>query len=184
MVPIRIHSKDLPQDVKDAAFYYIYRMSHPDFSDRIVADPFCGSDPFGKSHYTDQAAQYYTEANPQRGTTDLWPSNDGIFQTFDRARNHLDAGLANVEVGYPQFFWEGASEYADALGRNISKAVSGDLTSQQALMKQRKSGSRLCKSWASTNRKRNTRTLLMVHVNWATRSDHAEDPQCTGRLCR
>ena len=125
--------RNLPQDVKDAAFYYIYRMSHPDFSDRIVADPFCGSDPFGKSHYTDQAAQYYTEANPQRGTTDLWPSNDGIFQTFDRARNHLDAGLANVEVGYPQFFWEGASEYADALGRNISKAISGDLTSQQAL---------------------------------------------------
>jgi len=125
--------KNLPQDVKDAAFYYIYRMSHPDYSDRIVADPFCGSDPFGKSHYTDQAAQYYIEPNPQRGTSDLWTTNDGIFKTFDRARNHLDAGLANVEVGYPQFFWEGAPEYADALGRNISKAISGELTSQQAL---------------------------------------------------
>ena len=39
----------------------------------------------------------------------------------------------NVEVGYPQFFWEGAPEYADALGRNISKSISGELTSQQAL---------------------------------------------------
>ncbi len=125
--------KNLPQDVKDAAFYFIYRMSHPDYSDHIVADPYCGSDPFGSSHYTDLAAQYYIEPNPQRGTSDLWPTNDGIFKTFDTARNHLDAGLANVEVGYPQFFWEGAPEYADALGRNISKAISGDLTSQQAL---------------------------------------------------
>lgn len=125
--------KNLPQDVKDAAFYFIYRMSHPDYSDHIVADPYCGSDPFGSSHYTDEAAQFYIEPNPQRGTSDLWPTNDGIFKTFATARNHLDAGLSNVEVGYPQFFWEGAPEYADALGRNISKAIAGDLTSQQAL---------------------------------------------------
>lgn len=125
--------KNLPQDVKDAAFYFIYRMSHPDYSDHICADAFCGSDPFGKSHYTDAAAQMYLEPNPQRGTSDLWATNDGIFKNFDTARDHLDAGLANVEVGYPQFFWEGAPEYADALGRNISKAISGELTSQQAL---------------------------------------------------
>ncbi len=125
--------RNLPQDVKDAAFYFIYRMSHPDYSDRIVADPFCGSDPFGKSHYTDAAAQMYIEPNPQRETNELWATNNGIFQTFGRARNHLDAGLANIEVGYPQFFWEGAPEYADALGRNISKAIAGELTSQQAL---------------------------------------------------
>ncbi|MBC6406053.1 MAG: extracellular solute-binding protein [Rhodospirillales bacterium] len=125
--------KNLPQDVKDAAFYFIYRMSHPDYSDHIVADPYCGSDPFGASHYTDMAAQYYIEPNRQRGVSDLWETNDGIFKTFETARNHLDAGLANVEVGYPQFFWEGAPEYADALGRNISKAISGELTSQQAL---------------------------------------------------
>lgn len=125
--------KNLPQDVKDAAFYFIYRMSHPDYSNNIVADPFCGSDPFGRTHYGDAAAQLYLEANPQRGTSDLWPSNDGIFKNFETAKNHLDAGLANVEVGYPQFFWEGAPEYADALGRNISKAISGELTSQQAL---------------------------------------------------
>jgi multiple sugar transport system substrate-binding protein len=124
---------NLPQDVKDAAFYFIYRMSHPDYSNNIVADAYCGSDPFGKSHYTDDAARLYTQPNPQRGTAELWPTNDGIFKTFETARNHLDAGLANVEVGYPQFFWEGAPEYADALGRNISKAVAGDLTSQQAL---------------------------------------------------
>ncbi len=124
---------NLPQDIKDAAFYFIYRMSHPDYSDRIAADPYCGSDPFGASHYTYAAAQMYIEPNPQRGTNDIYPTNDSIFQTFGRARNRLDVGLANVEVGYPQFFWEGAPEYADALGRNISKAISGELTSQQAL---------------------------------------------------
>ena len=43
------------------------------------------------------------------------------------------AVLANVEVGYPQFYWEGTPELADALGRNISRAVVGELTSQQAL---------------------------------------------------
>lgn len=125
--------KNIPQDIKDAAFYFIYRMSHPDYSNDIVADEYCGSDPFGRSHYGDAAARKYVQANPQRGTSDLWPTNSGIFKKFDTAKNHLDAGLANIEVGYPQFFWEGTPEYADALGRNISRAVSGELTSQQAL---------------------------------------------------
>ena len=126
--------KNIPEDVKEAAFYFIYRMSHPDYSNDIVADEYCGSDPFGKTHYGDEAAKLYLQANPQRGTdNELWSTNAGIFKNFDTAKNHLDAGLANVEVGYPQFFWEGAPEYADALGRNISKAISGALTSQQAL---------------------------------------------------
>ncbi len=126
--------RNLPQDVKDAAFYFLYRMSHPAISDEIVADEFCGSDPFGASHYTDEAAQLYIQPNPQRGTeNELWPTNNGIFSTFERARDHLNGGLKNVEVGYPQFFWEGTPEYADALGRNISKAVVGELTPQQAL---------------------------------------------------
>ncbi len=126
--------RNLPDEVKQAAFHFLYRMSHPAISDEIVADEYCGSDPFGASHYNDEAAQKYLQANPQRGTdNDLWPTNAGIFQTFERARDHLDGGLRNVEVGYPQFYWEGTPEYADALGRNISKAVVGELTSQQAL---------------------------------------------------
>lgn len=123
-----------PQEVKDAAFYFLYRMSHPDYSNEIVADEYCGSDPFGRSHYGPDAATLYTQPNPQRGTdNELWSTNAGIFTTQETAQNHLDAGLANVEVGYPQLFWEGTPEYADALGRNISKAVAGELTSQQAL---------------------------------------------------
>jgi multiple sugar transport system substrate-binding protein len=126
--------KNAPQDAKDAAFYFLYRMSHPEVSDDIVADEYCGSDPFGKSHYSDAGANKYLDPNPQRGSdNELWPTNGGIFKTFQRARNHLDGGLKNVEVGYPQFYWEGTPELADALGRNISKAVTGELTSQQAL---------------------------------------------------
>ena len=41
--------------------------------------------------------------------------------------------MKNIEVGYPQFYWEGTPQYADALGRNISKAVNGQLSSKQAL---------------------------------------------------
>ena len=81
----------------------------------------------------DESARKYT-LNPQRETdNDLWPKISGIFKTFETARSPLDGGLQNVEVGYPQFYWEGTPKYADALGRNISKAVSGELTSQQAL---------------------------------------------------
>jgi multiple sugar transport system substrate-binding protein len=126
--------KNAPQSIKDAAFYFIYRMSHPQVSDRIVADPYCGSKPFGASHYTDAAAQLYLKPNPQRdANNELWPMNAGIFRNFATARDYLDGGLKNVQVGYPQLYWEGMPEYADALGRNIAKAVSGELTSQQAL---------------------------------------------------
>jgi multiple sugar transport system substrate-binding protein len=126
--------KNAPQEVKDAAFYFLFRMSHQDVSDEIVADEYCGSDPFGASHYTDAAAQKYLEPNPQRGTdNELWPTNAGIFKTLETSKNHLAGGRKNVEVGYPQFYWEGTPEYADALGRNISKAVVGELSSQQAL---------------------------------------------------
>ena len=38
---------------------------------------------------------------------ELWPMNDGIFRTFATARDYLDGGLKNVQVGYPQFYWEG-----------------------------------------------------------------------------
>ena len=126
--------KNAPQEVKDAAFYFLFRMSHQDVSDEIVADEYCGSDPFGASHYTDAAAQKYLEPNPQRGTdNELWPTNAGIFKTLETSKNHLAGGRKNVEVGYPQFYWEGTPEYADALGRNISKAVVGELSSQEAL---------------------------------------------------
>ena len=81
----------------------------------------------------DESARKYM-LNPQRGTdNDLESTNIGIYKTFETPRSLLDSGLPNVEVDYPQFYWEETPQYADSLGRNISKAVTGDLTSQQAL---------------------------------------------------
>jgi multiple sugar transport system substrate-binding protein len=126
--------KNAPQAIKDAAFYFIYRMSHPKVSDYIVADPYSGSSPYHASHYTDEAAQHYLEPNPQRGTdNELWAVNNGIFTNFATAREHLDGALKNVQVGYPQLYWEGAVDYTEALGRNIARALSGEISSQQAL---------------------------------------------------
>ena len=137
--PVALYSRTLAvpanasEEVKEAAAYFIYRMSHPDYSMNIVADPFCGSDPYGKTHFTDEAAQMYTEPNPQRGTDELWPVNDGIFKTFDQARRHLDGCQANVENAFPQIYWEGAGEYGDALGRAISRFISDEVGAQDAL---------------------------------------------------
>ncbi len=125
--------RNIPDDIKEAAFYFIYRMSHPEVSDYIVADAFCGSDPFGETHFGVEAAKKYLQPNPQRGTSDLWPTNEGIFKTLETAVNHLAGNEACVNVGYPQFYWEGTPELADALGRNISKFIVGELTAQQAL---------------------------------------------------
>ena len=149
-----------PQDVKDAAFYFIYRMSHPEISNEIVADPFCGSDPFGASHFSDEAARLYIQPNPQRGTSDLWPTNEGIFQTLDTAKGHLAGNQACVDVGYPQFYWEGTPELADALGRNISKAVVGELTSQQALDEAAEEWAKIVQNLGIDNQKRQYQNFL------------------------
>jgi multiple sugar transport system substrate-binding protein len=121
----------IPQERKEAAFYFIYRLSHHDYSVHYVADEYSGSDPYMKIHY--ETPEEYIKPNPLRGTSELWPTNAGIFKSIDTAKNHLEAGLANVKVGYPQFNWTGAVEYAEALGRNVAKAVTRELTSRQAL---------------------------------------------------
>lgn len=123
----------IPQERKDAAFYFIYRLSHQDYSVHYVADEYSGSDPYMKIHY--ETPEEYLKPDPLRGITDQWPTNAGIFKSLEVAKNHLEAGLANVKVGYPQFNWTGAVEYAESLGRNIAKAVTGELTSKQALEK-------------------------------------------------
>lgn len=125
--------KKIPPERKEAAFYFIYRLSHQDYSVHYVADEYSGSDPYMKIHY--ETPEEYLNPDPLRGITDQWPTNAGIFKSLATAKNHLAAGLANVKVGYPQFNWTGAVEYAEALGRNAAKAVTKELTSKQALEK-------------------------------------------------
>ena len=136
-------------------------MSHPSISDEIVADEHRGSDPYGASHHADEAAQNYIEPNPQRGTDDdLWPTSSGIFKTLQRAKDHLAGGRKNVDVGYPQFYREGTPELADALGRNISKAVVGGLTSEQALDEAAGEWVRIVQRLGIDNQRRRYRNFL------------------------
>ena len=109
----------------------------------------------------DESARNYT-LNPQRGTdNDLGPTNIGIFKTFESARYLLDSGLRNVEVDYPQFYWEETSQYADSLGRNISKAVTGDLTSQQALDEAAEEWGKIVQKLGIDNQKRQHENFLV-----------------------
>jgi len=125
--------KNIPEERKMAAAYFIYRLSHNDYSFYYCTDEYSGSDPFMESHYTDEAAREYLKPDPLRGVTADWPTNVGIFKKFETARNHLDAGLACVKVGYPQFNWVGGTEYSESMGRNIAKVATGELTSKQAM---------------------------------------------------
>ena len=171
--------------MKDAAFYFIYRMSHPDYSDQIVADEYCGSDPVRQDALRRcRRPALSTSPIPQRGTdNELWTTNAGIFKTFDTAKNHLDAGLANVEVGYPQFSsGEGTPEYADALGRNISKAVSGELTSEQALGRGgRGVGQNRPETRPGQPENDSTKTLSTGRGRWVIRCSRADVPPTARR---
>lgn len=123
-----------PQPVKDAAFYAIYRLSHPDYSLYSVADPYCGLDPYMEVHYSDEAAQLYTIGNPLRGTTDAYPENNGTFVgDLQAAKDHLAAGQANVAVGFPQPNWPGAAEYIDTLSLHVQRALAGETDAKAAL---------------------------------------------------
>jgi ABC-type glycerol-3-phosphate transport system substrate-binding protein len=123
-----------PQEVKDAAFYAMYRLSHPDYSMYSCADPYCGLDPYMDVHYSDEAAELYTVGNPLRGTTDAYPENNGTFPgDLQAAKDHLAAGQANVRVGFPQPNWPGAAEYIDTLSLHLQRGLAGETDAKTAL---------------------------------------------------
>lgn len=125
--------KGIPEKRKEAAFYVAYRLSHSDYSIYSAADPYCGLDPYLKSHFSERAIAQYTKPNPLRGTTPEYPENEGIFSTIREAREHLEADKANLAVGFPQPVWPGAPEYCDTLSMYISKALAGEMSAKEAL---------------------------------------------------
>lgn len=127
--------KDLPKKVKEAAFYVALHVSHSDYSFYSTPDLLCGMDPYMYSHYSDENAWQYTKPNPLRGTTADWPTNDPCFPTFEEARAHLDGGLANMEVGFPQPNFPGVTEYTEALCRWVQKAIAKEVTPEEAIDK-------------------------------------------------
>jgi ABC-type glycerol-3-phosphate transport system substrate-binding protein len=150
--------KKIPQEKKDAAFYFIYRISHMDYSVHYVADEFSGSDPYMRIHY--ETPEEYIKADPLRGITDVWTTNSGIFRTLESAKAYLDGGLANAAVGYSQPDWTGAVEFAESLGRNIGKAVTGELKSMQALETTAEEWTRIVQKYGTDNQKEQYRNFL------------------------
>ncbi|PSP86132.1 hypothetical protein BRC83_01740 [Halobacteriales archaeon QS_1_68_17] len=128
---------------KEAAFYAAMRISHPDYSVNACADPYTGLDPFLQQHYTDEAAEAYTEKNPLRETGEGFPKNVPIFapdkeypegrSAFEQAKQHIEAGQVNMENGFPQPNWPGANQYIEDLSIHIQRALSGQESPQEAL---------------------------------------------------
>jgi len=125
--------KNLPDKVKEAAFYVMLRVSSATYSVYSVADTYCGMDPYLYSHFTDEAAAQYTKPNPLRGVAPDWPENNPTFTSFEEARKHLDGGLANLKVAFPEINWPGATEYTESLARWVQRAMSGEVTPEVAI---------------------------------------------------
>jgi len=125
--------KNLPDEVKQAAFYVMLRVSSPVYSVYSCADTYCGMDPYLYSHLTDEAAMQYTKSNPLRDVAPDWPENIPTFSTFEEARKHLDGGLANLKVAFPEINWPGATEYTESLSRWVQRAVSEEISPEEAI---------------------------------------------------
>ena len=127
--------KDLPEKVKEAAFYVGLHVSHSQYSFYSTPDLLCGMDPYMYSHYTDENAKQYNKPNPLRGTAPDWETNDPCFPTFEEARQHLDGGLANMKVGFPQPNFPGVTEYTESLCRWVQKALAKEVPPEEAINK-------------------------------------------------
>jgi multiple sugar transport system substrate-binding protein len=133
----------LSQERKDAAFYAILRLARDPVLTQAVADPYTGLDPSNEAHYTEEAAQYYTEANPLRETGEGFPDNVPIFSpdtdyvggitAQEQALQHIQAGQTNMENGFPQPQWPGATQYTNDLSVHIQRALTGEESPQEAL---------------------------------------------------
>lgn len=127
--------KNLPEKVKEAAFYVAFHVSHKDYSIYTTTDLYCGMDPYLRSHYSDEAAREYTKPNPLRGVAPDWPENKPCFPTYEEARKHLDGGLANMSVAFPEICWPGATQYTESLSRWVQRAISGEVSPREAIEK-------------------------------------------------
>lgn len=133
----------LPQERKDAAFYAILRLARDPVLTQAVADPFTGLDPSSESHYGEDAAQFYTQSNPLRGTGEGFPENPPIFSpdtdyvggisAKEQALQHIEAGRTNMENGFPQPQWPGSTQYTNDLSIHIQRALTGEESPQEAL---------------------------------------------------
>jgi len=146
--------KALPDEVKEAAFYAIYRLSHDDYSKYSIADPWCGLDPYLWSHY--ERPETFTQPNPLRGTTPDYPTNKGMFKTVERTKNHLAAGKASMANAFPGPNWPGGASLTNALSISIQRALAGQVSAKQAL-------DDTAKQWADIVKKRGRKDQIRLY---------------------
>ena len=117
-----------------------------------------------KSHWL-VGLQIY-DANPQGGTDkEFWPTNKRNFKTFETARSPLDGSLRKIEIGWPKIYWEETLQNVGALSRSISKAVYGELNSQQALDEAAEEWAKMSRNLESITKSDSTRTSCQAQEN-------------------
>ena len=98
----------------------------PDYSLYSCADPYCGLDPYMDVHYSDEAAELYTTANPLRETTEAYPKTRASSWTTYRPRKitsrqgrRMSRSVSRSRTG------QGAAEYIDMLSLHLQRALAG-----------------------------------------------------------
>jgi ABC-type glycerol-3-phosphate transport system substrate-binding protein len=115
----------LDEKIKKAAFYVGYHVSHWHYSIWNCADYDCGMDPYMYIHMSPIGAEAYTKSNPYKKPSPEWPHTEPLFPDFDTAMKHLEGGLANLSVGFPQPTFPGTVEYQETLSREFQLALGG-----------------------------------------------------------
>jgi ABC-type glycerol-3-phosphate transport system substrate-binding protein len=118
---------------KLAAFYAAYHLSHWHYSLASLADSDAGLDPYMYIHYGDIGAEWYTKPNPYKTPSEEWPSKTSVFPVFEDAKRHLEGGLANMSVGFPQLLLPGVFEYQESLSREFQQVLAGTKTPSEAV---------------------------------------------------
>jgi hypothetical protein len=115
----------LDEKTKKAAFYVGYHISHWHYSLWSCTDYDCGMDPYMYIHLTPIGAEKYTKSNPYKKPSKEWPNVNPLFPDSGTALKHLEGGLANLSVGFPQPTFPGTVEYQEALSREFQLALGG-----------------------------------------------------------
>ncbi|MEM2041546.1 MAG: hypothetical protein QXI52_06550 [Nitrososphaerota archaeon] len=125
--------KYLDRKTKLAAFYAAYHLSHWHYSLASLADSDAGLDPFMYIHYSDVGAYYYTIPNKYKKPSPDWPSTESVWPKLDDAKRHLEGGLANMSVGFPQITLIGSFEYMESLSREVQLVLAGSKSPRDAV---------------------------------------------------
>ena len=81
----------------------------------------------------DDVSTAKTGLDPYRYSHFNSPQEFEMFPTVKDAEIYLKGVMSNMKVGYPELVIPGAEQYEDVLGREIGKALSGEISAKAAL---------------------------------------------------